>query len=48
MALLTTASKIALALLWPATFTLRMSSLEWVGGGLALTGLAIAVLSKGR
>lgn len=38
MALLTTASKIALALLWPATFTLRMSSLEWVGGGLALTG----------
>ncbi|MGB5161995.1 MAG: DMT family transporter [Thermoanaerobaculia bacterium] len=45
---LTTASKIALAMLWPATFTLRMSSLEWVGGGLALTGLAIAVLSKGR
>jgi len=45
---LTTASKIALALLWPATFTLRMSPLEWVGGGLALSGLAIAVLNEGR
>jgi len=44
---MTTASKIALASLWPATFALRMSSLEWVGEGLALTGLAIAVLSKG-
>lgn len=45
---LTTASKIALAMLWPASFTLLMSPLEWVGGGLALTGLTIAVLSKGR
>lgn len=47
MNLMTTASKIVVASLWPATFALRMSSLEWVGEGLALTGLAIAVLSKG-
>ena len=45
---LTTASKIVLALAWPAIFTLRMSPLEWLGGGLALIGLAIAVLSEGH
>jgi drug/metabolite transporter (DMT)-like permease len=45
---LTTGSKIALAVLWPATFTLRMSPLEWLGGGLALIGLAIALLSEAR
>ncbi len=45
---LTTASKIVLALLWPALFTLRMSPLEWLGGGLALSGLVLALLSTNR
>jgi drug/metabolite transporter (DMT)-like permease len=45
---LTTLSKITLALFWPATFSFGLTSLEWMGGALALTGLAIAVLSRGR
>jgi drug/metabolite transporter (DMT)-like permease len=40
---LTTVSKLALALLFPATFVWRTDPLEWLGGGLALAGLALAV-----
>jgi len=45
---MTTASKIVLAVLWPTLFTLRMSPLEWLGGGLALSGLILAALSTSR
>ena len=45
---LTTVSKLVLALLWPATFALRVAPLEWIGGALALAGLALAVLGEGR
>lgn len=40
---LTTASKLALSLLFPAVFVWRMNAAEWLGGGLALAGLAMAV-----
>jgi drug/metabolite transporter (DMT)-like permease len=45
---LTTASKWILTLIFPATFMLQVNALEWLGGGLALLGLAIAVLGAGR
>ena len=37
-----------LAAAWPATFALRVAPLEWIGGALALAGLALAVLGEGR
>ena len=40
---LTTVSKLLLALLLPAVFVWQMNALEWVGGGLALVGVAISV-----
>ena len=40
---LTTASKLALSLLFPAVFLWQMNLLEWLGGGLALAGLALAL-----
>jgi drug/metabolite transporter (DMT)-like permease len=45
---LTTLSKLALAAAFPATFFFTIQPLEWVGGGLALAGLAIALLAAGR
>ena len=40
---LTTMSKLALAILLPTVFVWHLDLLEWVGGGLALLGLALAV-----
>lgn len=40
---LTTLSKLVLALLFPATFVFAIETQEWVGGVLALVGLAVAV-----
>jgi len=40
---LTTTSKLLLSLLFPALFVWQMNLLEWLGGGLALVGLALAV-----
>lgn len=40
---LTTGSKLVLSLLLPALFVWRIEPLEWLGGGLALTGLALAL-----
>ncbi len=40
---LTTASKLVLSLLFPTLFLWQMNLLEWLGGGLALLGLALAV-----
>lgn len=40
---LTALSKLALALLFPATFVFAVEAQEWVGGLLALAGLGIAV-----
>lgn len=40
---LTTASKLALSVLFPAVFVWQVSGLEILGGGLALGGLALAV-----
>jgi drug/metabolite transporter (DMT)-like permease len=40
---LTTASKLVLSVLFPAVFLWQLNLLEWLGGGLALLGLAIAV-----
>ena len=40
---LTTTSKLILSLLFPALFLWQMNLLEWLGGGLALLGLALAV-----
>ncbi|MEJ2086452.1 MAG: DMT family transporter, partial [Acidobacteriota bacterium] len=40
---LTTINKVALAALFPSVFVIQPSLLEWVGGLLALTGLAIAL-----
>lgn len=40
---LTTASKLVLSLAFPAVFLWRMNAAEWLGGGLALAGLAMAV-----
>lgn len=41
---LTTVSKLALALILPSYFVWRLDLLEWLGGALALAGLALAVL----
>jgi drug/metabolite transporter (DMT)-like permease len=40
---LTTLSKLALALAFPTVFVWQTRPLEWLGGGLALAGLALAV-----
>ncbi len=40
---LTTLNKVILTALFPAIFVLRVGGLEWIGGALALTGLAIAL-----
>lgn len=40
---LTAASKQVLALLFPATFVFTIGPLEWVGGVVALTGMAVAI-----
>lgn len=40
---LTTTSKLALSVLLPAYFVWQLNLLEWLGGGLALIGLALAV-----
>jgi drug/metabolite transporter (DMT)-like permease len=40
---LTTTSKLILSLLFPTLFLWQMNLLEWLGGGLALLGLALAV-----
>ncbi len=44
---LTTVSKLLLATLLPAAFVFQLSALEWLGGGLALAGLALAVWPAG-
>lgn len=44
---LTTISKAALAVLLPALFAFRIVGLEWAGGAIVLTGLAVA-LTRGR
>jgi drug/metabolite transporter (DMT)-like permease len=41
---LTTASKALLAALFPASFAFAITGREWVGGALALAGVAVAVL----
>jgi drug/metabolite transporter (DMT)-like permease len=43
---LTTTSKMLLSLLFPTVFIWQMNALEWLGGGLALAGLALAVTSR--
>lgn len=45
---LTTLSKLALSLAFPAVFLWRMNASEWLGGGLALAGLALAVWPRRR
>ena len=40
---LTTASKLVLSLALPTVFIFQLDPLEWLGGGLALLGLALAV-----
>jgi O-acetylserine/cysteine efflux transporter len=45
---LTALSKLALAALFPATFVFAIGPREWLGGLLALTGLAIAVRRPAR
>ena len=40
---LTTVNKVILSLLFPAVFVLQVGGLEWLGGGLALGGLALAL-----
>ncbi len=45
---LTTASKLALASLFPATFLFAIQLGEWVGGVITLTGMAIAVYTARR
>ncbi len=45
---LTTASKRVLSLLFPAAFAFSITSQEWLGGALALSGVALAVLSRRR
>ncbi len=45
---LTTLSKSLLAVALPATFVFTIRGLEWVGGGVALLGLAIAVRPRRR
>jgi drug/metabolite transporter (DMT)-like permease len=43
---LTTASKWALSLAFPLHFAFAIEAREWVGGGLALLGVALAVLQR--
>lgn len=43
---LTTISKLLLSVLFPAVFIWQMNALEWLGGGLALAGLALAVTAR--
>ena len=45
---LTTVSKLLLAVLLPSYFVWRLDALEWLGGALALAGLALGVLPGGR
>ncbi len=45
---LTTASKLVLSLALPTLFIFQLDPLEWVGGGLALLGLALAVWPSRR
>jgi drug/metabolite transporter (DMT)-like permease len=45
---LTTASKWILAAALPATFAFTIGPMEWIGGAVTLTGLAIAVRETGR
>ncbi|MEM7049714.1 MAG: DMT family transporter [Acidobacteriota bacterium] len=45
---MTLLSKAALASLLPAVFTFRILPLEWLGGGLALAGLAVATVLPRR
>ena len=40
---LTTTSKLVLSLLFPSLFIWQLNAMEWLGGGLALLGLALAV-----
>lgn len=44
---LTTVSKLVLALLLPSYFVWRLDALEWLGGALALAGLALGILPSG-
>ena len=43
---LTAGSKALLAALFPAAFTFHIAKWEWIGGLLALTGVALAVLKR--
>jgi drug/metabolite transporter (DMT)-like permease len=45
---LTSLSKYTLSILFPATFLFTIGSLEWLGGAIVLSGLAIAVLRLPR
>ena len=45
---LTTASKRALAWAWPATFSFSIAPTQWVGGAVALAGVALVVISGSR
>jgi O-acetylserine/cysteine efflux transporter len=45
---LTTVSKLVLSVLFPAVFLWQLNLLEWLGGGLALLGLALAVWPRRR
>lgn len=45
---LTTTSKLLLSLLLPTYFVWQLDLLEWLGGGLALVGLALAVWPRSR
>jgi drug/metabolite transporter (DMT)-like permease len=40
--------KVGLSALFPASFALSVLPLEWVGGGVALSGVALAVLARGE
>ncbi len=37
-----------LSILFPAVFVWRLNGLEWVGGGLVLAGLAVALWPAGK
>ena len=45
---LTTTSTLLLSLLFPTVFLWQLNLLEWLGGGLALVGLALAVWPQSR
>ena len=45
---LTTVSKLALQALFPATFLFAIGARDLLGGGIALLGLAIAIVGRGR